>query len=813
MAMFVPTQIARLGLPHQKRIAMKQLSIVLFLLFPLLAASQESGTQTIRGTVIDLQSQMPIPGVRIEVITTTPAQLGVTDVDGRFRIDNVPVGRHTIQFTSMGYEMATVANAELRPAKELILNIQMEESVITAKEVEVKAQAEKGEVNNEMATVSSRTFNIDESKRYAGSLNDVARMAQNFAGVQGNNDSRNDIVIRGNSPIGVLYRLEGVDIPNPNHFAASGTTGGPVSMLNNNLLANSDFMTGAFPAEYGNALSGVFDLKLRAGNNEKHEFLGQIGFNGAELMAEGPLNKKSGASYLVSYRYSTLELFDLMGISFGTAAIPKYQDGAFKLNFPNKKGSFQVFGMGGLSNVALLESETDSTDLFAIGGTDTYFNSNVGVVGAGQTLLLDNKTYLRWTLSVNGHQTKVVQDSITPVNGEDPVPYYRDNSVRGRQTLSAYINHKASAQHVVRAGIFANRMFFHLSDSIYRRTLNQFVSLSDFDGGVFLLQPYAQYQYKPTRNLSLTAGVHYAWFERANSHSLEPRAGLRYKLGDRNTLTAGYGLHSQLAPLDFYFDRVDLPNGNQVIPNKNLKPTKAHHMIVGHEVRLSENVRLKTEAYYQILFNVPVDVQTNTYSLLNEGADFGVGSPDSLVNTGAGRNMGLELTFEHFLNKGFYFLVTASLYDSRYKGSDNVWRNTAFNGNYAFNGLVGKEFELNRNKKDRKSKMFLTVDAKSTLNGGRRYSEILLNESIAAGFTLRDTENAFEKVYPYYWRTDLRLGFKVYGKKVTQEWAVDLQNIANRKNVFTQDFDAPTQSIFTTYQIGFLPIVQYRIYF
>ena len=263
-------------------------------------------TQTIRGTVIDKQTLQPIIGARVVVLESDPLIGSVTNVDGQFRLEGVAVGRQSIQVTYMGYEPVVMQNLALT-TKEMVLNITMIESVNSLTEVEVTSE-KKGETVNKMANVSIRSFSVEESNRFAGSRNDVARMAQNFAGVQGADDSRNDIVIRGNSPTGVLFRMEGVDIPNPNHFARFGTTGGPISILNNNVLSNSDFMTGAFPSEYGNATAGVFDLKMRTGNNENQEFMFQFGFNGAELMAEGPFSDSSKASYLVSYRYSTLFL-------------------------------------------------------------------------------------------------------------------------------------------------------------------------------------------------------------------------------------------------------------------------------------------------------------------------------------------------------------------------------------------------------------------------------------------------------------------------------------------------------------------------
>jgi len=183
-------------------------------------------------------------------------------------------------------------------------------------------------------------------------------MVSNFAGVMSSNDSRNDIVIRGNSPMGLLWRIDGVEVPNPNHFGAQGTTGGPVSMLNQNLLSNSDFMTGAFPSEYGNALSGVFDINLRSGNKNKFEFTGQVGFNGFEFAAEGPIwlgKNNTKGSFVVDYRYSTMELVNKLGIDFGTgAAIPKYKDLTIITDIPTKKaGRFKFIGIYGNSFIQL----------------------------------------------------------------------------------------------------------------------------------------------------------------------------------------------------------------------------------------------------------------------------------------------------------------------------------------------------------------------------------------------------------------------------------------------------------------------------
>ncbi|HNI55411.1 MAG TPA: TonB-dependent receptor, partial [Chitinophagales bacterium] len=416
---------------------MKQITLFLFCLTIGTFARAQQLTQTIRGQVTDNQSKATLPGVNIMVLNSDPILGTTSDLDGYFAIEQVPIGRVSIQATFIGYEPFIVNNLELTSGKELMLNFSMSEQVITMNEVVVRAKDDKMETNNEMTTVSARQFTIEESMRYAGARNDVSRMAQNFAGVRGSNDAVNDIVIRGNSPVGVLWRLEGIDIPNPNHFGDLGSTGGPVSMLNNNILANSDFLTGAFPAEYGNGISGVFDLKMRNGNYKKHEFLGQVGLNGFEFGAEGPLSKDSKSSYLMNYRYSTLGLMSAIGINFGTGtAIPYYQDITFRVNMPTKKaGTFALFGLGGVSSIDLISSSTeDSVDNLYNNDLDIYDKSKIGMVGFTHQYLINDKSYTRFTLSASSIENTDIIDSISSENFE-PINYYNQN----------FTQHKASA--------------------------------------------------------------------------------------------------------------------------------------------------------------------------------------------------------------------------------------------------------------------------------------------------------------------------------------------------------------------------------
>jgi hypothetical protein len=789
-------------------------------------------TQNIRGTVADIDSKAPLIGANVLVVGSDPVLGASTDVNGNFSIKNVPIGRHTLQISYIGYNSKTLSNIELSSGKELILNITLQQTV-EMKEVTVTAEKEKEKSINKMATVSARTLSVEESMRYAGTLNDVARMAQNFAGVQGANDSRNDIIIRGNSPTGVLYRMEDIDIPNPNHFALNGTTGGPISIINNNALDNSDFMTGAFPAEYGNALAGVFDLKLRNGNNQNHEFLGQIGFNGAEFMAEGPINKEKFSSYLVSYRYSTLKVFQLMGVNFGTGTtVPDYQDAVFKINLPNKKGQTTFWGIGGISAVKFLDSEYQEDNLFAESGQDVIFKSNIGAGGVSNIYRFNEKSFLKTSLSIDATVNKISTDTLNRFNGQF-FPQYRNNSVEGKQTLNLVYQNKLNVRNTLKIGLYNQRRFFSLYDSVHRRADTVFIpilnltaiypdywyKITQTEGATYFIQPFVQWQHRLNENITINGGVHGQVFMLNKTYAVEPRLGVKWQLNKKTSLNTAYGLHNQLVPSRLYFRQLTDQFGNVVlnaegepfIPNRELEMIRSHHFVLGVDRSLGKNSRLKLETYYQSIDNVPVQNFPSYYSTLNYGANFALAFPDTLVNSGTGYNYGLELTIEQFLNKGFYYLFTTSLYQSTYKGSDGVERNTAFNGNYTFNLLTGKEFVIKTKKN--KATNLLVVDFKSSLNGGQRFIPIDLEASKQAGQAVYDFNEVYVDKFSDYFRIDLKIGYKRNGKKITQEWSMNLANITNHKNVFQQVYNASSQQVETRYQTGFLPIAQYKILF
>jgi hypothetical protein len=785
----------------------------LFLLFGLgflsIFAQQ---TQTIRGTVIDKQSKSPLEGVLVTLLDSGNIAT-LTDAYGEYRLQNVPLGRRSLKFTYEGYVQGSASNILVQQGKESIASLELEEDVTRMEDVVINSGADKTEALNENATNSVRQFTVEETSRYAGSLNDPSRMASNFAGVSGANDGRNDIVIRGNSPLGLLWRLEGMPIPNPNHFSVSGTTGGPVSMLNYNVLANSDFMTSAFPAEYGNAVSGVFDLNMRAGNNKKREYLGQIGFNGFEFGAEGPFSKKSRASYLVNYRYSTLGVFKALGMNFGTgAAIPQYQDVSFKINLPTgAKGQIQIFGVGGLSNIELLDSKQDTTKkdelLYGNGGFDQYFTANTGMAGINYNYFFNNNTSMKVGLMQSGSYSFFRSDSLNQ-NYTEAYESLKYKTLDTRTTLTAQLNKKVSAKNSFQFGTYLTRFGLNTQVDYFRFIQQDWISLRDFKGGAYLTEVFGQWKHKFNPRLALNSGIHVQHFNLGNAIAVEPRLGLKYQFKPNQALSLGTGIHNQTQALVVYANRTRNDDGTYTKTNEDLGFTKAYHAVLGYDLRFAQFWRVKAETYYQYLDKVPVEMRGSYYSLLNSGADFGVDDRDSLVNKGTGRNYGVEFTLERFLNKGFYMLWTTSLFQSKYKGSDGVEHNTTFNGNYVINVLAGKEFKLGL----KSSFMF---DLKATVSGGKRYNPIDLEKSRKEEKTVYDYSDPFAKQRDVYFRPDLKLTYRKGSKngKFTQEFSISLTNFVNHKNIFTESYDKKNDKIIQQFQQGFLPIPQYRILF
>ncbi|MES2560543.1 MAG: TonB-dependent receptor [Bacteroidota bacterium] len=781
--------------------------VACFLLFQESVFAQQ-GTQIIRGTVIDRESKQPLIGATVSVSNGTFIGGTATDAEGNFKIEKVPLGRKNVKVTYIGYEALNYPDVMVTAGKEVILNLTLVEAVNQMNEVTISYDRKKDPTvtNNEMATVSSRSFNPDDTKKYAGALGDPSRMAANFAGVVSGNDSRNDIVVRGNSPNAMLWQMEGVNIPNPNHFGASFNTGGPVSMLNSNNIGKSDFFTSAFPAQYGNANGGVFDLVLREGNNEKREFLGQIGFNGFEVGAEGPFSRTSKASYIFNYRYSTLGLLRNVGVDVGTGgATPLYQDMNFKVSIPTKgKGKISLWGMGGFSSIDLLGKDVDTNGLNFYGQVDqnTIPRYRTGVTGASYEKSLTVKTWAKFTLAASHSYSDYYIDSLALPSDEiyrKAEGHFQDNK------YSAVLNvtHKFNAKNSLNAGVTNDfTEFDYFNKDVYNFGTIDSVRVNQ-QGNVNLTQAYVQWKHRFNARFTTNVGVHSQYLSVNEQVVFEPRVGLRYALNDQSSINAGYGLHHQMLPVYNIF--VQNAQGEQT--NKTLDFTRSNHFVLGYENMFTQTLKMKVEVYYQYLDQIPVNNYPSSYSSVNVGAAFEPSDESNLVNKGTGENYGVELTLERYFNKGFYFLITGSLFDSKYKGSDGVERNTAFNTRYAANVLAGKEFKVG------KKGTVLYTNLKFTTIGGKYFTPVDFAASQLRGNAVYDRTNAFSEKQSAYFRMDMKVGYRKDFKSSSMEFAIDFQNITNHQNIFSQGYNKFKNNISYEYQQGFFPVPTFRYTF
>lgn len=777
--------------------------IIIFSLSNSLDTNAQNITQTVRGKIIDQDSRTPLPGANIVVLDSETFLGASTDASGTFRIENVPVGRVSLSISYIGYEDKLLPNILVTSGKEVVLDIQLRESLVSMEEVLITSDRDKSQISNEMALISARGFTVEETKRYAGSFNDPARMVSGYAGVSADPSGDNSIIVRGNSPKGIQWRLEGIEIPNPNHFSDEGATGGPVNALNSSMLANSEFYTGAFAPEYGNALSGVFDMKLRKGNNEQREYSLSIGALGTDATIEGPFKKGGGSSYLVNYRYSTLSLLNNLGL-VDFDGIPKYQDLSFKVFLPTKSlGTFSIFGLGGKSNI--IEEEFDEEDEDKL--LEKYdYQADMGVVGVTQYWALNSKTYLQNSFSVShngsgflGYEPNEVSNLIQLEELE-----LNKNTVKGTTT----INHKFNARHNLQVGLLYTHHYFDFYYETFDKELGEFVTEQNIKGDAGHYQSFISWKFRPWENLSIVSGIHSHGISLNDEFSFEPRAGLKWQFKPTQAFTAGFGIHGKMESLPNYYSIIYKEDGTPSMPNKDIGFSKAVHYVVGYENRLSANLFLKAEAYYQKLYNLSVENRmSSSYSLINQIDGF---TDRVLTNEGTGENIGIELTLERYFADNYYFLLTGSVYDSKYKALDGIERHTRFNGNYTGNLLFGKEFELNSNNGKKK---VISLNTKITLLGARRYTPIDLQASIEQDQTVYEEDKAFSKRADDVFIANLAVAYRIDSKKISQEFKIDIQNATNNKAKLEPFYNENTNKVEFYEQLTLLPVVMYTIHF
>lgn len=787
--------------------------IAFLLINPIASIAQESINSdlslTIQGRVIEKSTLLPLTGATI--ILNDSARGTISNGDGYFEIKSVPAGRNNVYVSYIGYKPRVYDNILVKPGKQAILNVELEENIEEIYEVTVSAYQSKHNTINDMAMISARSFTIEETEKFAGSWGDPSRMATAYAGVFVANDQSNDIIIRGNSPSGLIWRLEGIPIPGPNHWHTHGATGGPVSMINNNLLQRSDFMTGAFPAEYGDGISGAFDLRMRNGNHKKREYVAQLGFNGFEFGAEGPFSAKSKASYLINYRYSMLGLVDKL---LWVEALPHYQDLMFKVSIPGKNSNTSVFGLAGLSLITfsdsvLLEDNSERWVSFPNG-------SKTGVLGINHTHFITNKTRLKASLAFTTTTPYGGTDSLSGEKGDVMKTLSKYEEQQNDIILQSVLSHKFNTRNKLKAGFTMHNysVDYYVKDYDYdydNDSSTYYDPYSIKENNLLLLQSFVEWKHHFSNSVAVVSGLHYEHFLYNNTYSVEPRISAQWKYADNRSLSFGYGLHSKLAPIYMYvrksfYNRDVIGNSISYQTNKDLDFIKSHHAIVAHDYSFTKQLRLKTEVYYQHLFNVPVRQKPDCFWLLNGGEALdGWCEEDSLVNKGTGENYGIEFTLEKFLHNNYYFLVTTSLFNSTCKASDSKKRNTIYNGNFVINALGGYEMFINK-------KNSLNFNARVVYAGGRRYTPYILSDDPEVLYE-EDEENEYKLKFPNYFRFDLRIGYMHYGKRATIEYALDITNLTNHDNLYFRYWDEDENKFYDEYQQGIFPMGLIRINF
>lgn len=770
--------------------------IIFYFKFIVMVWAQPAGlNQEISGQIVDELTGSPLVGATVIIANSAPLIGTTSDDQGFFQLRAVPLGRQALEVSYLGYQKFILPDLIVGSGQPIQLEIRLSEKASELGTVEVVSTEN---LVNPMGLISGHSFTAEETRRFPAGVGDPLRLVTAFPGVNSTDDEANEIVIRGNNPRGLLWKLEGVEIPSPNHFSAEGVSSGGISMFSTQMISRSDFYTGAFAPEYGNATSGVFDIHLRNGNQQRRSYTFQAGLLGLDVAAEGPVTANGSSSYLLNYRYSTLGLLDQIGIGVQEEnESNNFQDLSFKLNFPTgSAGTFSLFGLGGTSSF-----KEDQPGFFA--EREDY---DMGVIGLTHRLLLNQTTALRTSLSVSG--TALRDDFFR--EGESSFSEVANFSKSYQRFSLAFFKKMKAGHSLLEAGLTLSRLTYRFEEGLYIPANEP--PLDDFDlfderGQSGTQQAYISWKSRIGDLWHLVGGLHYLRFNLNQQQAVEPRLGLQRLLGKGRSLTFSLGWHSRIESLEYYLSNFILPDGEQVQYNKELGFTKSLHFGLGYDQILPGNTRLRAELYYQRLYDVPIAIHSdddvaNAFSTLNVGEGF-VNRP--LVNSGSGANYGLEVSLEKKITDGFYYLLNASVYESNYTSADRVKRNTRFNGNFMSNLIVGREFNVG---KTEKLNLF-GINVKANFSGNKRYSPIDLELSRMAGKAIRPLSGLYTERLPNYFRLDIQVNYRKNKPGLTTEWRLDLQNLTNRKNAIGEFFTNETVEYLTTF--GLVPVISYRL--
>ncbi len=763
--------------------------LFLSLFFILLSFHLFAQTQTIRGRVTEQFFEKQIESVNIILL---PDNQGIsTDKNGLYRIENVKTVRHQLKISAVGYETVLLSEVLVESGKELVLDIKLRTGNIEIPEIVISADQ-----NTRTLAPISQLITIEQVLRYPATFNDPARLAASLAGVAGDNDAANHISIRGNSPHSMSWRIENAEIVNPNHLSNAGTAadlpvlnGGGVNVLSAQMLGTTQFFSGAMPAGYGNSTSGLFDMRLRNGNNEKYEGVVQLGLIGLEAALEGPISKQKGSSFLMNYRYSTVGLLSKMGVPLGDE-VTDFQDFAATLNFPTQKsGNFKVFGIVGNSNnyhapleKSLWKDDKDSKDI--------AFGAYMGIVGVKHNLNISKNLFCTTTLAYSGNRSYRDEADFFPNVLPNNIAY-STQKVSVNTNFAQTISTRQSLH-------FGAQMTY--TDQRYR--YHNIVSIQEIKTQNTLLQPYFSVESRWTPHFQTSMGLQFTNYFTANQqfYNPEPRLSAQYRLAANQKIALSLAAQSKTMPLAQ--DNLGITGtGSQ----RGFGLLKSYNADIKYTYTTTSGHQWEANPFFQYLTDAPFDYNGDSFlNFYDKSLLFLNGI--NIAKNGTGKNYGLALQVRKYLDNNYYYLLNATLLKSTYTAENGTNYNTRWNRPYLFNATTGKEWTFNK-----KLTHILGVNLHAVTMAGALTNTVNEAQSKANKTTIYDYKNPYNIRLQDYFRTDMRIYWKRNRTRYNSMLSLDIQNATNRLNEQYLYYEQRAQKTTIKTQLGLLPILSYRV--
>ena len=762
----------------------------------MLHAQSKKVHQTISGFVFDPASGRALQDASIKIMGSYPISTK-TNIDGRFILENIPMGRYELKISFTGYESLIIKEVLVASVNQIYIEVPMYENTITLQEVESKPKIHQTKPLNPFTIVGGQTFSPEQASRFAGGMDDPARLVSTYAGVTTASMSSNGLSIRGNAPNLLQWRLEGIEIPSPNHFSDINVLGGGLlSALSNNVIGNSDFLIGSFPAEYTNAISGVFDIKMRKGNRKQHHHSFQLGLLGIDLASEGPISKSSNATYIINYRYSTTGLLEKIRKDKNIGGKLGYQDLNFNLNFPTKKlGLFSIWGFGLVDEVAPILDQTSSRK-YLDDGVLSAADQQSGAAGISHHYFFkNNKTSLKSTFATTYSGNHIYEEFYDIESYKSPKTDLMYNTTN--LIISSTLQHRFHPNHINKTGVTFTNIHYdmHVDQTPYYG--QQLINFAHSNSRTNMVSAYSNSKLIISDHFTIIGGFNVQHLMLNKNTAVEPRVGVNWNILPRRSISAAYGLHSRIERPDVYFFK----NNEDELSNRDLAFLKSQQFTVGYNQEITPDMHLKIEPYFQLLYDVPI-TDIGNYSILNR-IDFY--TTQTLINKGKGKNFGVDLTLSKSFKKGYYYLLTTSLFDSKYKAADGQWYNTRYNRNYVFNFLAGKEWIFGND--------ILGVNFKASTLGGQRYTPVdeaatLLHPDKEVQY---NANRMFEKKFHSMFIGDFTLSYKMNRGRFSHTFALKSVNATKQKEYIKHKFNIITQTIEPYFAANSLFNVSYRI--